>query len=88
MAVVTYKWVPTINKKFCTGCGLCVQACAPASLQLVQETAELLYPDSCGSEERCISACESGAIEMKWIAMSGDDNAGRWMTKFEDSLFP
>jgi NAD-dependent dihydropyrimidine dehydrogenase PreA subunit len=42
------------------------------------EVAVLALPDTCGSEEHCISACPEDAIQMRWLPFSGNRNVGRW----------
>ncbi len=72
------KWMPIVLAKQCTGCGLCVDACGPKSLAIEDEIAVLVFPDTCGSEEHCISACRDDAIQMAWVPFSGDRGIGRW----------
>lgn len=72
------KWVPVIDAEKCTGCNLCVEACGPKCLTLIDGVAVLSAPDICGSEEHCIPACESGAIRMQWVGTDGDRSRGRW----------
>lgn len=43
-----------------------------------EELAVLAFPDTCGSEEHCISACPEDAIQMEWLPFSGDRAVGRW----------
>ncbi len=40
--------------------------------------AVLAFPDTCGSEEHCISACPEDAIQMRWLPFSGKRDVGRW----------
>lgn len=75
---MSYKWMPVVSAERCTGCGLCVDACGPRSLDMANGIANLLYPDTCGSEEHCIAACRDDAIEMVWLPFSGNVNVGRW----------
>ena len=77
-AVTMYKWVPVIAEERCTGCGLCVEACGPACLEIVDQVAVLARPDQCGSEEHCIAPCRDDAIRMDWVLMKGDPAVGRW----------
>ena len=72
------KWLPIIVEEKCTGCGLCVEACGPKSLAMAEGIAILAFPDTCGSEEHCISACPEDAIQMAWLPFSGDRAVGRW----------
>jgi len=73
-----YKWMPIIDESSCTGCGLCIAACGPRSLALADGIAELTLPDTCGSEEHCISVCASGAIQMAWLPFTGNRKVGKW----------
>jgi len=72
------KWVPIIDEDRCTGCGLCVEACGPRCLEIVQGLALLARPDECGSEEHCIEPCQDDAIRMAWVRTEGDRSVGRW----------
>ncbi len=72
------KWVPVIHADTCTGCNLCIEACGPKCLELVDELAVLTLPDNCGSEEHCIPVCEFDAIRMDWVEMDGDRGRGKW----------
>lgn len=73
-----YKWIPIIFEDRCTGCNLCVEACGPRCLEIVSGIAVLVRPDHCGSEGHCVTVCPENVIEMKWAAMEGDRNVGRW----------
>lgn len=75
---IVYKWMPIIDENSCTGCGLCVEACGPRSLALADGIAELALPDTCGSEEHCISVCASDSIRMAWLPFTGDTSRGHW----------
>jgi MinD superfamily P-loop ATPase len=75
---LTYKWMPVISAERCTGCGLCVDACGPRSLEMVNGIAVLTKPDTCGSEEHCIAVCRDEAIAMAWLPFSGDQAVGKW----------
>lgn len=77
------KWMPMIVEERCTGCGLCVEACGPRSLAMADGIAVLAFPDTCGSEEHCISACADDAIQMAWLPFSGDQGVGRWNDEIE-----
>lgn len=73
------KWVPVIATDRCTGCGLCVEACGPACLEMVDNIAVLVRFDQCGSEEHCIAPCRDDAIHMNWVLMESDAlTVGRW----------
>lgn len=72
------KWLPVVNSDLCTGCGDCIEACGPKSLELANHVASLVRPGTCGSEEHCIDPCKAGAITMAWVAYSGANSRGRW----------
>jgi Na+-translocating ferredoxin:NAD+ oxidoreductase RNF subunit RnfB len=76
--IVADKWMPEILEEKCSGCGMCVEACGPKSLEMVAGIAALTLPDTCGSEEHCISACPCDAIQMTWIPFAGDRSIGKW----------
>ncbi len=82
------KWMPIIVADRCTGCGLCVDACGPKSLAMVDGIAVLTLPDTCGSEEHCIAACRDEAIQMAWLPLSGDRTVGRWSDGAEPRPVP
>jgi len=85
---VVCKWMPVIVVDWCTGCGLCVDACGPKSLGMVDGIAVLSLPDTCGSEEHCIAACRDEAIHMAWLPFSGDRTVGRWSDEAESLPIP
>ena len=70
--------MPVIVADRCTGCGLCVEACGPACLEIVDQIAVLVRPDQCGSEEHCIAPCRDDAIRMEWVPTEGNRAVGRW----------
>jgi NAD-dependent dihydropyrimidine dehydrogenase PreA subunit len=74
----TQKWLPVVDWDLCDGCGACVEACGPRSLELHDGLAVLVSPQTCGSEEHCIEPCHSGAIRMAWRDAAGDTSLGRW----------
>lgn len=73
------KWVPVVDPDLCNGCGLCIDACGPQSLELVRGLAVLTLPDTCGSEEHCIPVCSVQAIRMEWVPFGGKRARGRWV---------
>jgi len=78
MTLTKQKWLPVISVEACTGCELCVQACGPACLTLVDGISVLAVPDTCGSEEHCIEPCLDDAIHMEWVAFDGNTDVGEW----------
>jgi NAD-dependent dihydropyrimidine dehydrogenase PreA subunit len=73
-----YKWLPLVDEDRCTGCGLCVDACGPRSLEMINGIATLVLPDTCGSEEHCIAVCRDEAIRMAWVPFAGTASVGLW----------
>ena len=58
---------------------MCVEACGPCCLEIVDDIAILVRPDACGSEEHCIEPCRDDAIHMQWVPMKGDTrHVGKW----------
>jgi Na+-translocating ferredoxin:NAD+ oxidoreductase RNF subunit RnfB len=82
---MAYKWMPVVLSEQCTGCGLCVDACGPKSLTMVDGIAVLAFPETCGSEEHCISACRDDAIQMASLPFSGDRSVGKWSENIEQA---
>lgn len=72
------KWVPVVDEDLCNGCGACVDACGPKSLEIMDRVAVLARPDTCGSEEHCIAPCPADAIHMAWVEMTGNRTRGKW----------
>lgn len=73
-----FKWLPVIQEERCTGCGLCVEACGPQCLEMINGVPVLVSPDRCGSEEHCIEPCQEKAIRMAWVPTAGDRSVGCW----------
>lgn len=40
--------------------------------------AALTGPETCGSEEHCITVCRADAIEMAWLPFGHHDGIGKW----------
>ena len=56
---------PEIDVKRCTGCGVCLRACAHGALRVVAGKA-LLDSEKCTGCGRCIAVCEVKAIQIQW----------------------
>ena len=54
-----------IDKKKCTGCGLCVPGCAEGALQIIDGKARLLSDLYCDGLGACIGHCPEGAIRIR-----------------------
>jgi len=83
---MAYKWLPVVDPERCTGCGLCVEACGPRSLEMVAGIATLVLADTCGSEQHCIAVCRDDAIRMAWLPFSGDASVGKWSETAEPAV--
>lgn len=79
------KWIPVVDADLCNGCNLCIEACGPECLELVDNLAVLTVPDACGSEEHCIPVCAVEAIRMEWVEMEGDRGRGTWRPAESDN---
>ena len=75
---MAYKWMPVVDSERCTSCGLCVDACGPRSLEMLNGIPSLVIPDTCGSEEHCIVVCRDDAIRMAWLPFDGNKSVGEW----------
>ena len=78
MSKIKMKWLPVVTEELCDGCQLCVDACGPGCLEVVDNIAVLTSVDLCGSEEHCIAPCPTGAIQMAWLVTQGDESRGKW----------
>jgi ferredoxin len=75
---LSHKWVPSVRRERCVGCGLCGAMCSHGSLEVVDGIGVLIHPEACTSEATCVSACPQGAIHMEWTPLRADHSAGRW----------
>jgi NADH-quinone oxidoreductase subunit F len=53
----------SINAKTCSGCGLCLAACAPAAISGEKKAAHRIDVSKCVRCGKCITVCNQGAIE-------------------------
>jgi ferredoxin len=53
-----------INEEKCTGCGLCVPACAEGALQIVNGKAKLIKDLYCDGLGACLGECPEGALKV------------------------
>jgi len=54
-------------------------------LTMVDGIAVLAFPETCGSEEHCISACRDDAIQMARLPLSGDSSVRKWSENIEQA---
>jgi len=54
-----------INEENCTGCGLCILACAEGALKIVDGKAKLVDEKYCDGLGACIGECPEGAITIE-----------------------
>lgn len=54
-----------IDEEKCTGCGLCVPACAEGALQIIKGKARLVNDRFCDGLGACISKCPVGALTVE-----------------------
>ncbi len=57
--------VVRIDEDRCTGCGLCIPACAEGALQIVDGKARLLGDRYCDGLGACLGECPEGAITVE-----------------------
>jgi Pyruvate/2-oxoacid:ferredoxin oxidoreductase delta subunit len=72
------KWLPAINRDYCTGCGICWQTCPEQSIQMIWSFATVTCGETCTSCEQCVQVCPDGLIEMRWLPCQGDSEVGTW----------
>ncbi len=56
---------PSVKKKSCVGCGLCVKWCQHGAITMVGDKAEIISKSCVGCAE-CILVCPKGAIVINW----------------------
>ncbi len=56
---------PEVSTADCTGCGVCLDACAHEAIQLIEGLAQI-DQTACTGCGRCISVCELQAIRIQW----------------------
>ncbi|MBT1077292.1 DUF362 domain-containing protein [Geobacter grbiciae] len=56
---------PKIAEKYCTGCGLCLKACAHDAIAIIEGKAKL-NPAHCAGCSRCITVCPTKAVQIQW----------------------
>ncbi len=56
---------PTVAEEYCTGCALCLKACAHDAIAVIEGTARI-DPDRCAGCSRCITICQEKAVKIRW----------------------
>lgn len=56
---------PVVNGKHCTGCGLCLKACAHDAI-LITDKIAVIDPIKCVGCSRCITVCPTKAVNVQW----------------------
>jgi len=56
---------PVVNGKQCTGCGLCLKACAHDAILITNKIA-MIDPVKCVGCSRCITVCPTKAVNIQW----------------------
>ena len=54
-----------IDEEMCTGCGVCIPACAEGALQIVDGKARLVSDRYCDGLGACLGECPEGAIRIE-----------------------
>lgn len=54
-----------IDEEKCTGCGLCVTACAEGAIQIIDGKARLISESYCDGLGACIGECPEGALTIE-----------------------
>ncbi len=57
--------VVRIEEEKCTGCGLCIPACAEGAIQIVNGKAKLISEKYCDGLGACLGECPAGALTME-----------------------
>lgn len=60
------RWVITVDRERCTGCGRCVTACLTGALKLVGGKAKLVDERLCDGFGSCISVCPANALRLEF----------------------
>jgi MinD superfamily P-loop ATPase len=61
--------LPTIDLERCTGCGKCVQACAPGAIVAAAGKVRLASPERCDYCMACEDVCPEGAIALPFVVV-------------------
>jgi uncharacterized Fe-S center protein len=56
---------PKVAEKYCSGCGVCLKACAHDAISIIEGKA-VIDPELCAGCSRCITVCSIKAINIQW----------------------
>jgi uncharacterized Fe-S center protein len=56
---------PKVAEKYCTGCGICLKACAHDAIAIIEGKARI-DPSLCAGCSRCITVCPAKAVHIQW----------------------
>lgn len=56
---------PRVAEKYCTGCGLCLKACAHDAIRIIESKATI-DQELCAGCSRCITVCPIKAVNIQW----------------------
>jgi len=63
---------PQVNPDKCTGCGICVEVCAPGALRLDENRRIGVDKSLCAGCGACFHACAHGGVEIDWRTDLGE----------------
>lgn len=72
MAAPDVHWaLPVIDRRRCTGCGLCAQLCPTNAVEILGGRAHIVRPADCSFCDVCESYCPEGAIGRPFTVIFG-----------------
>ena len=80
------RYIISIDKDVCIGCGDCVKACLTGALQLHNDKAKLIDETHCDGFGSCIAACPNDAIRLEFREAEDFDWSILNQISFEDLI--